>query len=93
MIQLLTLDTNTVVNPQFITQITIVNLNTVRRERHQNHQTSEQRARIENKYWEVSVYLRSEDTNPQRYTQCFETKQAADAWVKQKFGAVIVNKL
>ncbi len=95
MIQLLRLDQDTVINPDKIVQITIQNLNKLRQERRQHHQTAEQRERMDDKFWEVSVYLRSgsDGYNPQRYTQRFQTLQAAQTWITQKFGAVIVAHL
>lgn len=95
MIQLLRLDKDTVINPQKIVEIAVENLNNLRRERRQHYQTPEQRERMNDKYWEVSVYLRSgsDGYNPQRYTKRFHTEQEAQQWVQQKFGAVIVNQL
>ena len=95
MIQLLRLDKDTVINPQKIVQITVENLNNLRRERRQHYQTQEQRERLDDKFWEVSVYIRSgnDGYNPQRYTRRFRTEQEAQQWVKQKFGAVIVTQL
>ncbi len=95
MIQLLRLDTVTVINPDKIVQITVVNLNTLRQERRQHYQTAEQRERLGDKFWEVSVYLRSGDDgyNPQRYTRRFKTEQEAQNWILEKFGAVIINQL
>ncbi len=95
MIQLLRLDKDTVINPEKIVQITVENLNSLRRERRQHYQTQEQRERMHDKFWEVSVYLRSgsDGYNPQRYTRRFQTEQEAQDWINQKFGAVIINKL
>ena len=95
MVQLLRLNKDTVINPEKIVQITVENLNDLRRERRQHYQTQEQRERLDNKFWEVSVYLRSgnDGYNPQRYTQRFQTEQEAQNWVTQKFGAVIVDHL
>ena len=95
MIQLLRLNTTTVINPEKVVQITVENLNKLRQERRQNHQTAEQRERMDNKFWEVSVYLRSDSDgyNPQRYTERFQTETEAQAFVTTKFGAVIVNNL
>lgn len=95
MIQLLRLDPTTIINPKTIVEITIVNLNDLRRERGQNFQTQEQAAQLENKFWEVSIYLRSDGGgyNPQRYTRRFCTEKEAQKWVDNIFGKVIVNKL
>ncbi len=94
MIQLLRLDSNTIINTEKILQITVENLNKLRYERNQHHQTPEQQERMNDKYWEVSVYLRSDSGyNAQRYTKRFQTEQDAQHWVQQKFGAVIVNNL
>jgi len=95
MVQLLRLDNNTVINSDKIVQITLENLNNLRRERRQHNQTAEQRERMNDMFWEVSVYLRSGDDgyNPQRYTQRFQTDQNAQAWITQKFGGVIVDHL
>jgi hypothetical protein len=50
---------------------------------------------MDNKFWQVSVYLQSgsDGYNPQRYTQQFQTETEAQAFVTTKFGAVIVNNL
>ena len=95
MIKLLRLDTDVIINPQKIVQITLINLNELRKERRQLYQTQEQRERLHNKFWEVSVYLRSgnDGYNPQRFTKRFETQQEAENWIRTKFGAVIVNNL
>lgn len=95
MIQLLKVDNDVLINPHKIVQITLTNLNELRRERRQLHQTQEQRERLNNKFWEVSVYLRSgnDGYNPQRFTKRFETKQEAEKWTKEKFGNVIVDNL
>ena len=95
MIQLLKLDNDTIINPEMIVQITIENLNNLRRERRQHYQTAEQRERLQDKFWEVSVYLRSgnDGYNPQRYTKRFKTEQEAGDFINAKFGAVIVNHL
>ncbi len=95
MIQLLKLDNDTIINPEMIVQITIENLNNLRRERRQHYQTAEQRERLQDNFWEVSVYLRSgnDGYNPQRYTKRFKTEQEAQNFINEKFGAVIVNHL
>nr|QBK87673.1 MAG: hypothetical protein LCMAC202_00090 [Marseillevirus LCMAC202] len=95
MIELLRLNNVTIINPKMIVQITVENLNNLRRERRQHYQTAEQRERLNDKFWEVSVYLRSgnDGYNPQRYTQRFKTEQEAQKWITEKFGAVIVNHL
>ncbi len=95
MVQLLKLDNVTTINPDKIVQITVENLNKLRQERRQHYQTAEQRERLNDKFWEVSVYLRSgnDGYNPQRYTRRFKTEQEAQDWITEKFGAVIVNHL
>ena len=95
MVQLLRLNEKTVVNPNKIVQITIENLNRLRQERRQHHETPEQRERMKDEYWEVSVYFRSDSDgyNPQRYTQRFQTELQAKQWIKHKFGGVIVDHL
>jgi len=95
MIQLLRLDSNTIINPDSIVEITVENLNNLRKERGQNYQTQEQIAQLSNKFWEVSVYLKScgNGYNPQRYTQRFLTEQDANLWIDKKFAQIIVNKL
>jgi len=94
MITLLQIDTDTVINIDKIVKITIVNLQNLRQERRQHYQIPEQRERMDGKYWEVSVYLRSDDgDNAQRVTKRFETKDRATQWVQDKFGAVIVAHL
>lgn len=95
MIQLLRLDTTTIVNPNKIVQVTVDNLNKLRQERRQLYQTPDQRERMDNKFWEVSVYIRSGDDgyNPQRWTRRFETEKQAQDFVQQKFGGVIVDNL
>lgn len=94
MIQLLKLDENTWINPEKIVQITVEDLNKLRRERGQHNQTAEQRERLNGLYWEVSVYLRSpEGYNAQRYTQRFRNKSDALTWITDKFGSVIINNL
>jgi len=95
MIQLLKVNNDTLINPEKIVQITVQNLNKLRQERRQLHQTQEQRARMEDKFWEVSVYLRSDSNgyNPQRYTERFQTEQEAQKWITDKFGGVIVNSI
>ena len=94
-ITLLRLDNNTTINISQIVEITIENLNKLRQVRRQHYQTPEQREHMENKYWEVSVYLRSNNDgyNPQRYTKRFQTEQEAKHWVNQKFGGSIVNSI
>ena len=95
MIQLLRLDQDTVVNPDYIVQVVIQNLNVLRKERRQHHITAEQRERMEDKFWEVSVYIRSgsDGYNPERYTKRFQTRPEAQTWINQKFVAVIVTHL
>lgn len=95
MIQLLQLDAETLINPSYITQINIRNLNAVRQERGQSHQTPEQRARMDGLVWEVCVYLRSgsDGYNPQAYIQRFKSMQNAQSWINDKFGAVVITKL
>lgn len=95
MVQLLKLDQDTTINADFILQITIENLNQLRRRRDQHHETPQQRERMRDLYWEVSVYLRSgnDGYNPQRYTKRFRTQQEAQQWVNTKFGGAIINNL
>ena len=92
---LLKLDNDTIINPAKIVQITIENLNSLRQERGQHYQTQEQRERLNNKFWEVSVYLRSgnDGYNPQRYTKRFTTRLEAENWINEKFSGVIVNSI
>lgn len=94
-IQLLRLDDTTVINPQKVVQVTIENLNRLRQERRQHYQLQDQRERLDNKFWEVSIYIRSgnDGYNPQRYTKRFMTEKEAQDWVTMKFGAVIVEQL
>jgi hypothetical protein len=93
--KLLRLDARTIINPDKIVEITIRNLDRVRRERRQYHETPEQRERMRGMYWEVSVYLRSDSDgyNPQRYTRRFPTRAAAQGWIEKVFGSVVVNDL
>lgn len=95
MIQLLRLDPDTLINPQSIVEITVSNLNELRKERGQYYQTQEQRAQLDNKFWEVAIYLRSDGGgyNPQRYTSRFATQKEAQNWVTSKFKTVIVSQL
>lgn len=95
MIELLRLDSTTVINVNIIVQVTIENLNKLRQQRRQGHETSEQRERLDNKYWQVSFYLRSgsDGYNPQRWTKRFETEQQAQQFVQQKVGGVIVDTI
>lgn len=92
---LLRLDDKTIINISHIVEITITNLNKLAQERGQHHQTSEQRSRMHDMYWEVSVYLRSDNTgyNPQRYVERFNTEAEAQKWVTHKFGGSIVNNI
>ena len=94
-IQLLRLDKDTLINPDKIVQITIQNLTKLFQERRQNHLSVEQLSRMDDKVWQVSVYIASgnDGYNPQRYTQNFQTLAQAQAWITSKFSAVIVNQL
>ena len=95
MIQLLKLDQNTFINPEKIIQITVLDLNKLRQERRQNHITADQREQMNDKFWEVSIYLISneEGLNPQRYAMKFKTQTEAQTWINGKFQAVIVDYL
>lgn len=91
-ITLIRLDSQTIVNIDHIVQVTIENLTQQRRKRNQTHQSVEQRARMEDKYWKVYVYIRSDtDYNAQAYTQDFRTEKQAQEWVDIKFSGSIVN--
>ena len=95
MIQLLRVDSKTVINPKMIVQVVILNLNKLRQERGQYNQTQRQQEQMDNKFWQVSIYLKSgsDGYNPQQYTIRFKTESEAQKWIKDKFGGVIITKL
>ena len=93
MLQLLRLDEVTLINIKKVLQITVRNLDVVRRERRQNVITPEQRDRQDGRIWEVSVYFRSDNDegyNPQRYVRRFKTMKEADNWINQKFSNYVI---
>lgn len=93
-ITLIRLDDKTIVNIDDIVQVTVENLTQQRQKRNQSHQSIEQRARMDGKYWKVYVYIRSgADYNAQAYTQEFRTEKEAQDWISSKFGGSIVTSI
>jgi len=53
----------------------------------------EQRVIDPTKNWTVGVHVRSESTNPDRFTKQFATQSEATGWVSTVFGNVVVSSL
>lgn len=85
---LIKLDPTTIVNTKYIVQVSVTNLNKLRRERGLQAITPEQRAQLDDKYWQVSVYFRSDGDgyNPQAYSKRFYTLEEANKWIEDKIG-------